>query len=318
MSVNAFVQRARAAAVEWKTLSLPAETHPHATYSGRPNGDCYPFCLPTEHAVLNLLPEAADAVEFFATRGIRWHQGIGTGPGNHLLSSQVQCVNALFPMVNDPALVVRMFGDVLPIAVPLDIDRGAYLTFEYVGEQDPLGEWAGKAPLRGAHCTSVDAAIRYRRPDGLIEIALIEWKYTEDYRGQELSPDRRDIRRGRYRAFWDDPRGPIDPTVIPYDDAFVEPFYQLMRQQFLAWRMELARELDADTVRVVHVAPPSNEAYYASLNRDSHRAVGSNVAEVWARMLRRPDRFIAIDSGRFADPDRAATSDAYRARYGHA
>ena len=317
MRTTTYAGRARAAASAWKAAALPPETHALASYSARPGGPTYPFCLPLEHAQLTLLPEAAGAAEFFAERGIHWHQGVAGGPGNHLLSSQVQCVNALFPMVADPALIVRGFVDVLPIAEPLEIEPGAYLTFEYIGEQDHLGEWAGKSPSRGAHSTSADAAIRYRTPDGRIEIALIEWKYTESYLGHRLSEDRRDIRRGRYLAFWEDPAGPIDPSAIPYDDIFVEPFYQLVRQQLLAWRMEVAREQDADVVRVVHIAPATNDAYYASLNRDSHRALGSTVAQVWQQMLRRPDRFISFDSSRFTDEERDLTSPTYRARYGH-
>jgi hypothetical protein len=41
------------------------------------------------------------------------------------------------------------------------------------------------------------------------------------------------------------------------------------------------------------------------------------VSEVWQKMLRRPDRFISVDSSRFTDADLALTSEAYRARYGH-
>ena len=54
------------------------------------------------------------------------------------------------------------------------------------------------------------------------------------------------------------PDGPLHTDVIPYADLFVEPFYQLMRQQLLAHAMERSGELDADTVRVLHVAPATN------------------------------------------------------------
>ena len=48
-------------------------------------------------------------------------------------------------------------------------------------------------------------------------------------------------------------------------------------------------------VRVVHVLAPKNTAYQASLPRPEHRAVGETVDEVWHKMLRFPDRFVALN-----------------------
>jgi Restriction Endonuclease associating with ARP len=89
------------------------------------------------------------------------------------------------PMTNDPQLLVAAFGEVLQIAEPLPIEDDRYLTFEYIGAADHLAEARpGIARQRGRFCTSTDAAICYRRPDGGTEIALIEWKYTESYKGR--------------------------------------------------------------------------------------------------------------------------------------
>jgi hypothetical protein len=93
-----------------------------------------------------------------------------------------------------------------------------------------------------------------------------------------------------------------------------EPLYQLMRQQLLADRLERDQVLDAQRVRVVHVAPAANLDYQRSMHRSEQQALGSTVYEVWARMLRRPDRFVAIASARFCDP--AITSRSYDHRYG--
>ena len=90
-----------------------------------------------------------------------------------------------------------------------------------------------------------------------------------------------------------------------------EPFYQLMRQQLLAHQLEQAGV--ADVVRVIHVHPAGNDAYQASLVRESHRALGDTVDEVWSRMLRATDRFSVLDSARFLDP--AVTSAEYVSRY---
>ena len=316
IAVSTYAERARAQAVSWKLDSVPqaVEDGPYPPTPGAANR--YPFCLPLHLASHNLLPAAAQTPAFFAAREIQWHTGVSGGPTNHLVSSQVQCVNALFPMTGDPALILRAFADVLPIAEVLPVEGDAYLTFEYVGCQDHLNE--GPNLSRGAHRTSADAAVRYRTPDGEIEMALIEWKYTEQYRGTVLSPDKHNTREQRYRAFWDDLRGPLRGADGPlaYADLFVEPFYQLMRQQFLAWRMELAREHGASKVRVVHVAPSGNTSYQQSL-RPVHREIGDTVGEVWRELLRRPDRFVSVDSDRFLDEDLHLTNADYRDRYGH-
>ena len=274
----------------------------------------YPFCLPAGYATYNLLPAAREsALREFADKQVAWHAQTPLGPTNHLLSSQIQCVNALEPLAHDAARLAKALGDVLPIAEPLEIEPGRLVAFEYIGDHDYLGETPTGPRRRGAHTTSADAAIRYRTPDGTVEIALIEWKYTEAYLGHELSADKRDIRRGRYRTLWEAEDSPLRTDLIPYDDMFVEPFYQLVRQQLLAHELEKAHELDADVVRVVHVSPKDNTELRASLNRDSHRAAGSDVFDIWRAMVRTPDRFISIDSQRFCEQG----DEEYAARYGH-
>jgi hypothetical protein len=87
-----------------------------------------------------------------------------------------------------------------------------------------------------------------------------------------------------------------------------------MRQQLLAAEMERTHELGADVVRVVHVAPKANTAYQANLFRESHRAAGDNVYDVWRSVLRDQDRFVTLDSEVFCDP--RITSAEYADRYG--
>jgi hypothetical protein len=300
------------------TTTLPDEARVPAPYLGR-RGPTWPtpVCLPAEFAPLSLLPEAREpAMAMFRSLDLVWHDSVAGGPSSHLLDSQVQCANALAPMVQRPELVVAAFGDVLPIAEMLRVEDDHYLTFEYVGLDNHLGEAEpGQARTRGAYFTSPDAAIRYRRPDGVIEMALIEWKYTEDYRDRALDEDRQAIRLARYRGLWDADGCPVRRDLIPYDDLFVEPFYQLIRQQLLASRMTNAREQGAERVRVGHVAPGANDGLRASLSRDSHRAAGSDVLEIWQRMVIEPGAFISIDSRRFCDASLAFTSAEYRARY---
>ena len=130
--------------------TLPDAAHDAAPYvskegkEGKPGHKAYDFCLPPQHAALSLLPEVRDgALALFAELKIRWHAGINGGPSNHLLSSLVQCVNALGQMVTDPSRIVRAFGDLLGIAEVLQIEPGRYLTFEYIGPTDFFGEVPG-------------------------------------------------------------------------------------------------------------------------------------------------------------------------------
>lgn len=311
--------RERQRAARWKatTTTLPESARvpaPYVTKSGRADGPAYPFCLPAEHAALSLLPEARDvALSMFAELGIPWHAGVGGGPSNHLLSSQVQCVNALAPMMCDPSRIVAAFGRHLDIAEVLEIEPGRSLTFEYIGPTDFFGESTSGDRVRGARCTSVDAAFCYRTTEGQIELALVEWKYTESYRKRPPEPQRDEIRAGRYAAFVADPEGPVRDDVLDFDLLLDEPLYQLVRQQLLAHELEKAGAEGASTVRVLHVLSPANLAYQASLPRAEQRAIGGTVSEVWQRLLRSPDRFLTIDPRVFHDPK--VTTREYALRY---
>lgn len=300
----AIEQQALAAAWKKRTPNLwsPArQPAPWINQDGKPIGH-YAHCLPPEHAAANLLPHAQGATELFTELDIPWHCGIDGGPGNNLLSSQVQCVNALMPMVDDPERIKRAFGHVVDIAEVLEIEPGRHLTFEYIGPEDYFGEGAGKPRVRGTRCTSVDAAFLYRTSTGSTELALVEWKYTEKYTTtRPPKPGYDKTRIKRYGADYHDPAGPLRFELIDIEWMLDEPFYQLMRQQLLAWRLEKDHAEGADVVRVLHVLPPRNLAYQASLVRPEHRAMGNTVDEVWAQLLRRPDRFRHVDPSVFLD-----------------
>jgi hypothetical protein len=226
------------------------------------------FCLPARFAELNLLPEVrSDALHLFRRLGIPWHAGVGGGPSNHLLSSQVQCVNALGQMVTDPGRIARAFGDLLGIEEVRQIEPGRYLTFEYIGPSDFFGESPVGERTRGAHCTSVDAAFVHTARDGVNELVLLEWKYTESYRVRVPDPGKDAVRFGRYGAAVADPTGPVRADVLAFEYLLDEPFYQLLRQQLLAHALEQIHAEGASRVRVVHITPATNSAYQTSLAR---------------------------------------------------
>ena len=162
-----FVDEARRAAVRWKgiTKTLPEAARESAAYRGA-TGPPLPFCLPAAFARYNLLPAGRDhGLLRFEELRIPWHHGVDGSPNNHLLSSQVQCVNALAPFAQDPSAVRRLFGAVLDIAEPLPFgstgsDGDDLIVFEWIGEDDYLGESGSGLRTRGAKATSADAAIR--------------------------------------------------------------------------------------------------------------------------------------------------------------
>lgn len=91
-------------------------------------------------------------------------------------------------------------------------------------------------------------------------------------------------------------RFPLDKTILPsFDALFYEPFYQLFRQQCLAHEMERARELDADTVSTLHIAPARNHDFLRVTSPEL-RALGVSVLKVWKRLVRQPDRFRSVST----------------------
>jgi hypothetical protein len=316
--------------VAWKlrTPTLEALDRAAAPYSKSPAGKAYDVCLPLDFAEYNLLPDARRAaLDRFASLGIRWHDGVGAGPSNHLRSSQVQCVNALMPFVTEPASLKALLRGVLPIEQVVQFDDpGApedHVVFEWIGLTDYLNEGNGKRRSRGANTTSSDAAIKYRTPDGETEIALIEWKYTESYPSPHPKPNdpSNATRRARYESLW----GSVVRTdLLELDDLFVEPFYQLLRQQMLAHEMERNAELGAQRVRLVYAAPARNRALWSSLPTQKLRDLQlpttgkatSDVRELWDALPLEDDRFAWLDTASFVAAG-APTSVEFKDRYAH-
>lgn len=317
-----YAETQKAKAVSWKlqTATLPEEAKRPAPYvdkDGQESSRTYAHCLPATFAHLSLLPEVRDVgLQLFAELGIPWHAGVGAGPSNNLVSSQVQCVNALGQMVSDPYRIVRAFAEPLGTVEVLPIEPGRFLTFEYIGPQDFLGEAVAGVRSRGANCTSVDAAFLHRNSAGQVELILVEWKYIESYRRRRKEPGKDAVRRHRYSAAYEELGGPVRSDLLDLDIMFQEPLYQLMRQQLLAYRLEQAGVHGCQRARVVHVLPSKNLAYQRSLHQEEAMALGATVSEVWSKLLRYSDRFVSLDPAVFSDS--AITSAEYVSRYGAA
>ncbi len=176
---------------------------------------------------------------------------------------------------------------------------GQYVSFEWIGEKNYLGEIISRNSkrTRGANFTSADAAVMFTHANGQRQIVLIEWKYTESYGGTFLKvaksgKDRTTI----YAHLYNRVDCPLNKTLLlNFDDLFYEPFDQLMRQQFLANEMEKARELGADIASVLHIAPAHNSAF-RRITSPALRPFGESVIDVWKKLVRTPDRFTSVST----------------------
>jgi len=285
--------------IEFKSNSpdLSDEARPDGIYKGKPRS----FCLPLEYAEQNLFSEIRQsAITHFAKHSIKWHDGQNGKPSNHLCSSQVCCVNFLFPFSNKPDALLKVLQPVFPeIKNMIPIESGRYVTFEWIGQENYLAEKVkrnGKR-TRGANCTSADAAVLFERMDGKRQMVLIEWKYTESYGGTSLKiaksgTDRTEI----YKPLFTNDDSTLNKDLLPsFDSLFFEPFYQFMRQQFLAHEMEKAHEMGADIVSVLHIAPAHNHGFH-KITSPELKKLGESAIDVWKKLVKSDKRFISVSS----------------------
>jgi len=268
-------------------------------YIGKPR----PFCLPLDCAEENLFPEIRQtAPAYFAAQGIKWHNGRNGKPSNHLCDSQVCCVNFLFPFAQKPRALAEVLRPIFPsLREMLPVENGQYVAFEWIGQENYLGERISRngKRTRGANFTSADATVMFERSDGKRQMVLIEWKYTESYGSVLLKVARSGTDRTEiYKPFYLRNDCPLNKDLLPsFDSLFYEPFYQLMRQQFLAHEMEKAHELGADAVNVLHIAPARNTDFHRITSPELSN-LGETVIDVWTRLVRIEDRFISVSTER--------------------
>lgn len=306
--LDAFVIAERARQSAFLAHALPAQ----AGFGGSP------YRLDPRDHLSNLNPAIRDsAARYFADNAIAWHQHAAHG-----LSSQVCCLNFLLPLATRPDVLARLvqnaIGGDLPDMLAVETGPGGepwFVGFEWIGESDYLGEWprTGKAK-RGANVTSADAVVRFHQA-GRIETLLIEWKYTESY-GARPDGKREAERLRRYADKAYAPEGPLAPEAeVEIKDLFWEPFYQLIRQQMLAHRMQAAHETGAERVRVLHIAPAANRAL-RRVTAPALRERGDDAFAVYRSLLASPDDFISRSTeSLFAPLIAAAPADDNWANY---
>ena len=283
-----FLESEKIIQVEFKKTSplLSSKAGLDGEYKNKPR----PFCLPVDLACENLSPHIREsAIAFFKAHKIKWHDGKNGEPSNHLCDSQVCCVNFLFPFAYQPQALKSLLVSVLPmIDEMLPVEDGAFVSFEWIGDRNYLGEKKAKNATRsrGANFTSADAVVRFRDLKGEVQVVLIEWKYTESYSPVNLMVAKSGTNRlGIYEHLLRSTDSPIKlPRITSLESLFYEPFYQFMRQQLLAHEMEKAGELKANTVSVLHIAPVHN-IDFKRVTSSELKGAGKTAIDAWRTLV---------------------------------
>lgn len=244
-------------------------------------------------------PICEEAITYFAENNIAWWGG--KKPTGHVLSSQIACINHLFPIRNNKQEVLSLlssfsnsFIDVLPINT--DKYFPAYIQFESVSDHDNLNE---KSSTRGSNCTSIDALIYAVHEDGSKWLIPIEWKYTEFYNNQNKATEgckkdpnncKGSVRKKRYSELINNS---IQLKSKDHTCFYFEPFYQLMRQTL--WAEEIIKNSANETLKAtnyihLHVIPSEN----GDLLQKQYKCSQKGMEETWRQHLNDQDKYLII------------------------
>jgi hypothetical protein len=328
--LNAFEQAETVRQVEFKRRRWPHL--PDGCWSKDPRRS-YPHILPDgELAKAFFEPIAADVLRYCAENDIAVHS-----EALNLRSSQVCCLNVLFPLRADFALARQALVDVLPgVTEVTDIE------FEWTGPSG-VTEWLGEPSggKRGQNRTSIDAAICWRRGDRPM-LTLCEWKYTErsygtcggyESRGNQNKKhclaslgNVQDYHTGCYltqgrnhRHYWDhfDEAGiSLEALADGSGCPLRGPFYQLARQYLLAGYVQ---NNNPDLgVQVVSLSFGGNSALHATSDgvRTVEKAWNAGLGEGHEPLRTVHVESIVAKARQAAKPSDRAWLDYFVERYG--
>lgn len=273
----------------------------------------------------NLFGEIRPSViDYFKTNNITWWGGRVSG---HVLSSQIACLNHLFPLCNNPEILKNIlnnatnmnFEEVLPIPEWLDKQNDGskhYISFEVISYKDNLNETTeGKELTRGSNCTSIDALIIAKDPKKEVWIIPIEWKYTEFYQNMDKSQEDREgetkgengkgkERMKRYCNLIT--QSTQLQTLNDYQGSiyFQEPFYQLMRQTLWAEKV-ITNEADkwygAKNYMHLHIVPSANSDLLCK-NYRRFPSMTNGMETEWCEHLSNKNLYKILDPKDFVQP----------------
>ena len=260
-------------------------------------GKPYPFVL--QNSNNNLFAPSSNAIcEYFRTNNIAWWNGKLT---NHTLSSQVACLNHLFPIREDKSAVLSLVRNILPdiidvLLIESDRHMPAYIQFESISEADHLNE---QTLVRGSNCTSIDALIYGVHKDGRKIIFPIEWKYVEVYGNKSKAIGNSGAtRKARYTNLINQS---AQLRVASSNTYYFEPFYQLMRQTL--WAEQIIANKNTEIVKAddyvhIHVIPDDNN----ELLNKSYSCSGKGMVETWRSCLKDQSKYVIISPKKLLAP----------------
>jgi hypothetical protein len=279
--------------------------------NGKLNGKEYPFVLQNAH--LNLWEGIrADALSYFSNNNIPWWESDSYSPAGHLLSSQVACVNHLYPLRQRQDLATALLKNIDRDIISAERLDDGFVEFEIIGQKNYLTE---RQHTRGANATSIDAVMLGKKPRKNI-LVLIEWKYTENYDGTCLyGTEKYHPRPDTYNPLLEESKCPINKDVAqinalePFKALYYEPYYQLMRQTLLGWKMADANEYGADDYIHLHVVPDKNHEMLSPVtskelqhikNRTGDEPV--DMQDAWESILKDDSKYRRISPQLFFNP----------------
>jgi hypothetical protein len=251
-----------------------------------------------------------DALKYFSQKGITWHtndmeNNHETVPEGNMLSSQISCVNHLFLLRKKREYATAILKNIDKRIVSSEIiydgygDDG-YIEFESWGTKEnhnPLNEkeegyirgkyWKRQ---RGSFSTSVDAVMVGKKIDGKNLLILMEWKFTEDYTknygDRNIFKPIKTSNSKNYDKLLEDKNCPIKTHHLKnYEDLYYEPFYQLMRQTLLGWKMIETNELGCDEYVHLHIIPKEN-LKIQEITSPNLKLGCKNMSDVWKNLLK--------------------------------
>lgn len=273
-------------------------------------------------------------LNYFETNNISWWGGKNVS--GHVLSSQIACLNHLFPLRNNAEALkdilnaVTKIGikEILPIPDWLDKnenDKKHYIAFETISQKDHLNETKDGGKLtRGSNCTSIDALILAKDNNNTVWIIPIEWKYTEFYQSQDKSKeDRSNEKKGsngkgkeRMSRYCDlITKSKQLKSFEEYKGSiyFQEPFYQLMRQTLWAEQV-VCNEPDAwyGAKRYLHIhIVPDNNLDLLNKNYRRFQFMKDGMEKTWKDLLKDKSLYCRIDPSCFLQPIKSKYSILY-------
>lgn len=208
-------------------------------------------------------PIQESVINYFKNNHVKWWGENERYPSGHLLSSQIHCLNHLYPIRKDKNLLTEWL---LSIGIKVDDlslfeEEDSFIQFEATSsDKDLLNE---DSNIRGKYCTSIDALLLAIQ-NGKKILILIEWKFTESYtddkenfKGINGKDKKGKTRHERYDSLIKNSVYISGNNALQNETCYHEPFYQLMRQTLWA-EQSIKKLLLADDYIHLHMIPSEN------------------------------------------------------------